>query len=48
MTKPYVMINKKTGKASRKFTTREQARAFKRENGFKYSILNAATNMVVR
>lgn len=48
MTKSYVMMNKKTGKLSRKFATREQARAFKRDNGFKYSIMRADTGKVVR
>ena len=45
----YVLRNRKTGKTpSRKFKTREDARAFKRMKNFKYDIVQAATGKVVR
>lgn len=48
MNKPYTLVNRKTGKSVLKFATREQARIAKRERGFKHSILNVATNTIVR
>ena len=49
MTKRYTIKSRKTGKIqSRKFFTREDARAFKRENGFKYDIVRLEDGAVVR
>lgn len=52
--KTYGVFNRntfdKTGtiKVTRKFATREEARWYKRENGFKHGIVNLTTGMVVR
>lgn len=47
--KKYAAVHRKTGKTSRTtFATREDARTFKRSKGFRYSIVNLATSMVVR
>lgn len=49
MTKRYTIKSRKTGKIqSRKFYTREDARAFKRDNGFRYDIVDLMTGNVVR
>lgn len=44
----YTLLNRKTNKMSRKFSTREAARTFKRESGFKYSIVQMPAGKVVR
>lgn len=45
----YLVRNRKTGKTpSRKFKTREAARAFKRMKNFNYDIVQATTGKVVR
>ena len=48
MNKKYAAMNRKTGKMSRTFKTREEARIFKRSKNFRYSIVNLNTQMVVR
>lgn len=49
MTKKYVLINRKTGKATNmKYWTREDARIAKADRGFKHSILNLETKEIVR
>lgn len=43
----YQVRNRKTGKTpSRKFSTREAARTFKRQKGFKYDIITADGRVV--
>lgn len=48
MKKTYALINKKTGNVNRKAATREEARTLKRALGFKHSILNTLTGLVIR
>lgn len=48
MNKKYAVKHRRTGKMSRTFATREAARTFKRNNAFRYSIVNLATQQVVR
>lgn len=48
MTKPYALINKKNGKTTKMFSTREAARTFKRDKGFKHVIKNMLTGEVIR
>jgi hypothetical protein len=48
MNKKYAAMNRKTGKMSRTFATREEARTFKRSKNFRYSIVNLMTQAVVR
>ena len=44
----YNLINRKSGKMFRKAATREAARAIKRANNFKHSIVRTDTMQVVR
>lgn len=48
MNKNYMLVNRKTGKVWRKTVTREDARMWKREAGFKHSIVRVADGAVIR
>lgn len=47
-TKKYALINRRTGKVNRKASTRAEAREIKKASGFKFSIMNLMTGMIVR
>ena len=44
----YALVNRNTGKTSRKAATREEARWIKRMNGFKHDIVRLSDGSVVR
>ncbi len=47
-TKRYELVNRRTGKISKRANTRAEARAIKASNGFKHFIYDTVNDQVVR